>query len=125
MKKLTVKTQLGIGILLLGAANVAFSAGNLADIASGIKTQASALATALSVVSYLAGVGFAMAGILQFKAHKENPQQVPLSKPVVMILVAASLVFLPTVINVAGASLFGGTPSNAATGGGGSALVGS
>jgi intracellular multiplication protein IcmD len=87
--------------------------GDIAAMATTVKTQATAIATLLNVAAYVAGVGFALAGILQFKAHKENPQQTPLSKPIVMIVVAACLLFLPTVMNLAGSSLFGGSGQQA------------
>ena len=55
----------------------------------------------------MAGIGFAMAGILQFKAHKDNPAQVPLSKPIVYVCVGAFLLFLPQLMGTAGKSVFG------------------
>ncbi len=100
------------------------SSGDITAIATTVEGEATAIAKLLSVTSYVAGVGFALAGILQFKAHKENPQQTPLSKPVVMIVVAACLLFLPTILNIAGASLFGSSATSAATAGGGTGLSG-
>lgn len=92
---------------------------DITSIATTVTTQATAIAKLLSVTAYVAGVGFALAGVLQFKTHKENPQQTPLSKPVVMIVVAACLLFLPTILTIAGASLFGtGATSSAPAGGG-------
>lgn len=98
--------------------------GDLATIAKTVTTQANAVAKLLSVLAYVAGVGFAMAGILQLKAHKENPQQVPLSKPVVMIVVAACLLFLPTILQTAGSSIFGDSAKSAAAAGEGEDLAG-
>jgi intracellular multiplication protein IcmD len=90
----------------------------ITTIASSVTTQATAITRLLSITAYVAGVGFALAGILQFKAHKENPTTTPLSKPVVMIVVAAALLFLPTVLEIAGNSLFGtGGVSSASAGG--------
>ena len=80
---------------------------NVSELASSLKTQFNAVTMLISVGSYVAGVGFALAGILQFKAHKDNPQQIPLSKPIVLIAVASCLLFLPTIINIAGKSMFG------------------
>lgn len=118
MKLLTVKnvmiTVATLGLVsLMTAAFADAGGGDIAAMATQVKSQASAIATLLNVASYVAGVGFALAGILQFKAHKENPQQTPLSKPVVMIVVAACLLFLPTIMNIAGASLFQGGQSAA------------
>lgn len=93
-------------VALALTATAVFADGDIASVATKVKTQATAVATLLNVASYVAGVGFALAGILQFKAHKENPQQTPLSKPVVMIVVAACLLFLPTIMELAGSSLF-------------------
>lgn len=80
---------------------------SVTTVAKSITIQATAIASLLHVTAYVSGVGFTLAGILQFKTHKENPQQTPLSKPVVMIVVAAALLFLPTVLDIAGNSLFG------------------
>ncbi len=119
-------TRVLLGTALLGFSTLALagSGGDLTAIAKTVTTQANAVAKLLSVLSYVAGVGFAMAGILQLKAHKENPQQVPLSKPVVMIVVAACLLFLPSILNTAGESIFGSSKVSAGAAGGGEDLVG-
>jgi len=112
-----------IGILVcLSGIGIAYGT-TITDVASTVTTEASAIAKLLSITAYVAGVGFALAGILQFKAHKENPQQTPLSKPVVMLVVAACLLFLPSILSIAGASL--GLTQSAASAGGGSSLSGS
>ncbi len=120
------RTKILVGMALLGLSTIAIagSGGDLTTIAKTVTKQADAVARLLSVLSYVAGVGFAMAGILQLKAHKENPQQVPLSKPVVMIVVAACLLFLPTILATAGASIFGSSATSAATAGEGQGLAG-
>lgn len=116
---------LSVGILLsISTFAIASTSGDLASIAKTVTTQANAVAKLLSVLAYVAGVGFAMAGILQLKAHKENPQQVPLSKPVVMIVVAACLLFLPTILTTAGSSIFGSDAKSAAKAGDGDDLSG-
>lgn len=123
---MTSLKKIGLLGMLVCLSTAAFAGGNdLASVAGVVTTEFNAIAKLLSVTAYVAGVGFAMAGVLQFKAHKENPQQVPLSKPVVMIVVAGCLLFLPTILNIAGSSLFGGSQTSAATAGGGSALAGS
>jgi intracellular multiplication protein IcmD len=94
-------------------ANAATSTG-IGGVAATVTDQLGAMATLMVYVAYVSGVGFALAGILQFKAHKENPQQTPLSKPIVLIIVAACLLFLPSVMSAAGGSIFG----TAASGGG-------
>ncbi len=111
--KLSIKL---LSILLLAAtASVALAAPDITALTANITKQANAIVSLLSITSYVSGVGFAMAGILQFKTHKENPQQTPLSKPVVMLLVSASLLFLPAILATLGTSLFGNNAKSAAS----------
>ena len=123
---MTLLRKIGLLGMLVCLSTAVFASGNdVASVAGVVTTEFNAIAKLLSITAYVAGVGFALAGILQFKAHKENPQQVPLSKPVVMVIVAGCLLFLPTILTIAGASLFGSSTTSAATAGSGSALAGS
>ena len=118
LKRNVVTTTLAALVAFTPAILLAAGA-DITSIATTVTTQATAIAKLLSVTAYVAGVGFALAGVLQFKTHKENPQQTPLSKPVVMIVVAACLLFLPTILTIAGASLLGtGAVSSAPAGAG-------
>ena len=117
--KQTVLKLLKIILTLTPATVIADQYPTISTMAASITTQVNAIANLLSISAYIAGVGFALSGILQFKTHKENPQQVPLSKPIVMILIAAALLFLPSVLTIAGNSLFGPHAVSAATAGGG------
>jgi enoyl-[acyl-carrier-protein] reductase (NADH) len=44
----------------------------------------------------------AHATTVQFKAHKDNPTQSPISRPIALIFVGAALIFLPSVFGVSG-----------------------
>jgi len=101
---------------LLGAVSHVFAAQDLTKIAGNVEGNVRSLASLLVVVSYIAGIGFALAGLLQFKAHKDNPAQVPLSKPMVYIGVGAALLFLPSILESAGETIFGGDQSSAGQG---------
>ena len=81
-------------------------------IASNVNNSIAGIVKLMVLASYLAGVGFAMGGILQFKAHKDNPTQVPISKPVVLLCLAGFLLFLPTVMQTAGETLFGSSEAS-------------
>lgn len=109
MERQVIKRSLLILLPIIGivCATAVFAAEDIAGMAKTVQEQAGAIAKLMNIAAYVAGVGFALAGVLQFKAHKENPQQTPLSKPVVMIVVAACLLFLPSVMDIAGKSLFG------------------
>lgn len=102
----------GIALLMLWH-DLALAGGSkdLKGISEGVSTQVKAVANLLVIVAYVAGVGFALAGVVQFKAHKDNPAQVPLSKPIVYLVVGACLLFLPTIMQAAGETVFGGGQS--------------
>lgn len=110
--------------LLTGVALDAMAADTLATMAQQITHQLNSVISLLSVTAYVSGVGFAMAGIMQFKTHKENPQQTPISKPVVLLMVATCLLFLPSIISTAGVSLLGSNATSSATAGGAKDLSG-
>lgn len=69
-------------------------------------TSIGSLATLITAGAYVAGFGFALGAILKFKAHKDNPTQTPLSKPIVLLFVAAALIFLPSIFKSTGGTLF-------------------
>lgn len=86
---------------------MAQSGQSLSDIVGTVQDNILTLGPLLTIVSYIAGVAFAIAGIVKFKAHKDNPTQVPLSQPIVYLLVGAGLLFLPSIMSSAGSTVFG------------------
>jgi hypothetical protein len=68
----------------------------------------SGLATLITAGSYVAGLGFAVAAIAKFKAHKDNPSQVPISAPICILFVSVALIFAPAVFKSVGGTLYGG-----------------
>ncbi len=99
---------LGLSVLFFYAANaLAQSDQDVGSIASNIKQTFGALAQLVTAVSYVAGMGFGIASILKFKAHKDNPTQIPIGTPIALLFVAAALLFMPTLFGVAGQTVFG------------------
>jgi hypothetical protein len=47
---------------------------------------------------------------------KDNPTQIPISKPIALLFVAAALIFVPSVFKSTGATLFGDGASQAVEG---------
>ena len=101
------------------------SGGDLGAVASNVTNTMTSVAKLITAGSYVAGVGFALMGMLKFKAHKDQPAQVPLSQPIVLLAIAAGLVFLPSLITTAGTTVFGTSKQNATTTGTGVTGVGS
>lgn len=79
----------------------------LGSIAANVKGSFADLAEMITAGSYVAGLGFAIGAILKFKAHKDNPTQIPVGTPVALVFIAAALIFLPSIFSATGATLFG------------------
>jgi intracellular multiplication protein IcmD len=62
---------------------------------------------AVTSESFLAGLGFSVGAIMKFKQHKDDPTQVPIDKPIGLVFIAAALLFLPTIVDFTGSTIFG------------------
>lgn len=80
----------------------------LAGIASNLALSFAPIAKLITGGAFLAGLGFAFAAILKFKAHRDNPTQIPVGTPIALILVAGALLYLPFLFGQVGSTLFGG-----------------
>jgi intracellular multiplication protein IcmD len=94
------------GVVFSGAAYAASTA-DLGTVADNVTATFDSMAKLITAASYIAGLGFAVASILKFKAHKDNPQQITVGVPIALMFVAAALIFLPSMFGVAGNTLFG------------------
>lgn len=90
--------------------------GGVGDVAKTVTGNLTNIANLIGASAYVAGIAFALTGLMKFKAHKDNPQQTPLSQPIVLILIAAGLIFLPSMISAAGGTLFEGGKAGSAKG---------
>ena len=95
-----------IGLLTL-ITQSAFAANDLGTMATSITNTFEEVGKLITAGSYLAGLGFAIGGILKFKAHKDNPTQVTIGQPLALVFVAASLLFLPSILGMVGGTMFG------------------
>ena len=93
----------GVCTLLSAMSADAFAASgtSFGTIASNITGSLANIATLIVSGSYVAGMAMAGAAILKFKAHKDNPTQVPLGTPIALLFVAAALLWLPSIMNAA------------------------
>ena len=109
----------------LGLAYAESSNQTIGTLADNVRGTIANVAQLLSAASYVCGIGFALAGMMKFKAHRDNPQQVPLSAPIVLLAIAAGLIFLPSIIDTAGTTIFGSSKSSAGSDGSGISSIGS
>jgi len=83
----------------------------IGTLSSNLKGTFANLAQLITAGAYIAGMGFGLAAILKFKAHKDNPTQIPVGTPIALLFIAAALLFLPSIFNISGGTLFGSSGS--------------
>lgn len=106
---------IAVAVPLMLYADYAFATGpTIGEVAKKITDSMSNLAKLITAASYVSGFGFAVGSILKFKAHKDNPTQIPVGTPIALFFIAIALVFLPTVMSGIGVTAFG---TSAQTGG--------
>ena len=109
MKKVILWT-LSFACFATGTAVFAAASGTgIGAVAAAATSNLANIAKLITAASYVAGMAFAVGAIVKFKAHKDNPAQVPLGGPIVMLFVGAALIFIPSVYKVSGTTLFGGS----------------
>lgn len=102
-----------VGLLIL-AGEVIAGTSTIGSMASQITSSFTNLAKLITAGSYLAGLGFSIGAIMKFKQHKDNPTQIPIGTPIALVFIAAALLFLPSILGVAGATMFGGSGGSTA-----------
>lgn len=70
------------------------------------KAQYKSLVRFIRATSIVAGMGLAVAAVLKFKAHKDNPTQISLSVPIHLLFLAQGLLYLDPFMAVASEHVF-------------------
>ncbi len=94
-------------ITCITAVTSALAISGVGSVAAQVTSNVAAIARLVTAASYVAGMAFAVGAIVKFKAHKDNPTQIPIGTPIALLFVGAALIFIPTVFRVSGATLFG------------------
>ncbi|MBA2709336.1 MAG: type IV secretion protein IcmD [Tatlockia sp.] len=97
--------------LLAIAGEAAASGTTLGSMASSITKTFVNVGKLITAGSYIAGLAFSIGAIMKFKQHKDNPTQIPIGTPISLTFIAAALLFLPSILGVAGYTMFGGAGS--------------
>jgi len=95
----------------LGKGGSNFADGSIGTVAENMQSSFSAVAKLVTAGSYLGGIVFVIFAIVKFKNHKDNPTQVPIGGPIMMLFIGAALLFLPSVMKTAGLTVFGSQAS--------------
>jgi intracellular multiplication protein IcmD len=109
----SLKGFVGLSLFLCAGVALADSSLTLGGMASSITGSFTSLTKLITAASYLAGLAFAIGAIMKFKQHKDNPTQITIGTPVALVFIAAALLFLPSILDVAGATMFSGSATTA------------
>lgn len=86
------------------------SSGNTKDaiggVAENITNSFGALVKLITAGAFVAGFGFVLGAIFKFKAHKDNPTQIPIGTPIALLFIGAAMIFLPQILTMTGSTLF-------------------
>jgi intracellular multiplication protein IcmD len=111
LKNTTAALTLGVLCAPIALAQRQFDSGDtLGGMSSSVTTSLDDVSQLGNAVAFVGGIFFAVIGLFKFKAYKENPQQTPLGQPIMMIVLAAALLALPTVIGSGMQTLWGTGP---------------
>lgn len=98
--------RISIGLILVTITGLTFAA-TLGSVATSITGTFAAIGKLITAGSYIAGLAFSVGAIMKFKQHKDNPTQIPIGTPISLVLIAAALLFLPSILDTVGSTMFG------------------
>jgi intracellular multiplication protein IcmD len=105
--KFCLLTATCCGLAFLVCQDASAATETIGGMASTITKSFKSIAKLITAGSYLAGLGFSVGAIMKFKQHKDNPTQIPIGTPIALVFIAAALLFLPSILGVTGATMFG------------------
>lgn len=111
MKKVFINIVLSVLSFMVAryafAGDSGASASGIGSVARTATSNLADVARLITAASYVAGMAFGVGAIVKFKAHKDNPTQIPIGTPIALLFVGAALIFIPSVYQVSGSTLFG------------------
>ena len=109
------KLKIALAALLVSSPALVM-AGSAGDIAESLGSQASTATTAAVLVAALIGIVFLIMGGMGFKKYADNPQQTPLSKPMIFLAAGALLFGLSATSETMQTTIFGDNDGAIGTG---------
>ena len=117
-KKIGIYFSISAFLMLIGSitgfdiAMAAENANDIAGISRNVVGNVPSILNVISVVSYLIGIGLGLKGALKLKEYNEtHGQQVKLSTPITLLIVASLCLALPTVVTASKNAVFGNDSS--------------
>jgi len=107
-RRLLLTLKAAVTASLVAFAGSAMAAMTAGEVASSIYSSFEQITKLITAGAYLGGLAFSIGAIMKFKQHKDNPTQVPIGTPIALLFIGAALLFLPSLLGVAGQTIFGG-----------------
>lgn len=111
LEKNKSKKQMRSAYIFVGLALLSFTSAacalTIGTMASKITSTFAQIGLLITSGSYIAGLAFSVGAIMKFKQHKDNPTQIQIGQPISLVLIAAALLFMPTLLKSIGATMFG------------------
>jgi hypothetical protein len=105
MKNNTLKVMAVLGLAMF--AGGAFAQTGLNVVTTTMSNQMAGIVNVISAIAYIVGIALGIKAALKMKEHNETKGQVPLSTPIVLAVVAAVLLALPTFLKTGKEGVFG------------------
>lgn len=80
-------------LLLLPA--VAMADASIGDVADNLLGPTSIVTKLVEIACYIIGLAFILVGIAQYKIHKQSPKLVPLTTPILLVVLGAVALGIP------------------------------
>jgi uncharacterized membrane protein len=116
MKSVKVGKASLIAMMMFAAvfASGSASAATIGDIARNIKESLTGVLDLVYVGAYLGGAICALLAAFKLKAHSDNPQQNPMKTPVILFIVCAILIALPSFMDSSSETVWNGAEQSSA-----------
>ncbi len=101
------KHVLKLSLIFCSNFALAATATSAGSAASTITNNIASVTKLITAGAYVTGAAMFFIAIFQFRQHKENPTQTPLSKPMMFLGIAAALLFFPTLVSITEGTVFG------------------
>lgn len=94
-------------VMLMPLARVAAASSTIGDVANNITMQAPPWELMITGAAYSIGLAFIISGTIKFKNHRDAPQQVPLTAPIVLVSIGGLIFYFPSTIDMLASTFFG------------------
>ena len=88
-------------------------AADIFDVVNKVAGQVTSVETMIKTLAYVVGLGMLLADLFKFKQHKDNPTQVPIGTPAMIMGIGAAMVFLVPLTTPSVETLFADAGSEA------------